>query len=148
MILDNIKNSDLYNSIHPLFKTAFDFLKRTDVNTLDPGKHEIEGDNLFVIVSKGEVIPPEIIKLESHKKYIDIQFAVKGEDTIGWKQVLKCENPLGEFNIKDDYILYEEEPKFKFIIPENHFAILYPDDAHAPMIGNVFLHKLVVKVKI
>ena len=50
MILDTLENSGLYESIHPRFKKAFDYLKNTDLVALPFGKIELEGASLVVNV--------------------------------------------------------------------------------------------------
>ena len=50
MILDSLLNTGLYESIHPRFKEAFDYLRNTDLLTLPLGKVELDGTNLIVNV--------------------------------------------------------------------------------------------------
>ena len=50
MILDSIKNAELYYSLSPRIKEAFDWLAKTDIKSLSVGRHDIDGDNLFVNV--------------------------------------------------------------------------------------------------
>jgi biofilm protein TabA len=82
MILDSLENSGLYESIHPRFKQAFEFLRNTDLVSLPLGKVELDGTNLFVNVVDAIGKTPDVSKMETHKKYIDIQIPISASETI------------------------------------------------------------------
>ena len=48
MIIDKLENLKLYASLNPLFPKVLEFLQQHDLNTLEEGKHEIVGKDLFV----------------------------------------------------------------------------------------------------
>ena len=48
MILDRLDNAQRYEAIHPGFRAAFEFLKRSDSANLPDGRHEIDGDRVSV----------------------------------------------------------------------------------------------------
>ncbi|HSP40966.1 MAG TPA: YhcH/YjgK/YiaL family protein, partial [Gillisia sp.] len=60
----------------------------------------------------------------------------------------KCEIPNGDYNSEKDVRFYNDIPDMYFQLTNNQFAIFYPEDVHAPMIGNGEIKKLVFKVKI
>ena len=82
MILDTLENVGLYETIHPRFKQAFDFLRKTDLASLPYGKIELDGSNLFVNVAEITGKTAEVARLETHKRYIDIQVPVNASETI------------------------------------------------------------------
>jgi beta-galactosidase beta subunit len=43
---------------------------------------------------------------------------------------------------------YDDVPDMYFKLRSDQFAIFFPEDVHAPMIGNGLIKKMVVKVKI
>lgn len=71
-----------------------------------------------------------------------------GFDLIGWKLLFDCGNPSSDFNIHDDYQLFEDLDFQKLKVEEAQFCIFYPHDSHAPLIETKELNKIVVKVKI
>jgi biofilm protein TabA len=148
MILDDINNHKRYINNHPLFQQAFDFLVHTNFETLENGKHEINSDNMFAIVSRNGNSISEDSKMESHRKYIDIHFVVKGSDRIGWKSISDCKGSIGTFNVEDDYILYQEADYLSFNVTENKFLVVYPEDVHAPLLETKDLFKVVLKIKL
>ncbi|MCX6162316.1 MAG: YhcH/YjgK/YiaL family protein [Ignavibacteriae bacterium] len=149
MIIDNIKNLNLYSFSNPGIIRAFDFIMKSDIENLIDGRYDIDGDNVYALVNTYETKLPEACFLEAHKKYVDVQFVAKGKELLGYmpfngQKVYKVYDP------EKDFMLFDEEPSFiKFT--ENMFAILFPADLHMPGInsrecGNV--RKVVVKVRV
>ncbi len=129
--------------MNPHFSTAFHFLQNVDLTSLDPGKHEIDGENVFAFVIEAEGKPD--VKLEGHQKYIDLHVTIMGIDRIGWKDASSC-TPEGEFNLEDDYVFFTDVPLFWMNVPEHHFALFFPQDAHAPLGGSGKVKKVVIKI--
>src|SRR5664279_731916 len=100
MIFSNISQSDRYAALHPLFQRAFDYIRETDLFAIAPGRYNIVGDNLIVIVEKVQGKTKEIAKLEAHRKYIDIQLVLDGDETMGWKPLEDCHNPISEHSME------------------------------------------------
>ena len=149
MIIDTLKNSDKYNSLHPLFASAFDYLKGKDLQNLEDGKFEVaEGLKLIVSNGNGKTKETSLQKFECHDKFIDIQICAKGNETICWKPREKCNTPNGEYNPEKDVRFFNDTPDMIFQLTDSQFAIFYPEDVHAPMIGEGPIKKLVFKVKI
>ena len=149
MVIDTLNNASKYNSLHPLFATAFDFLKGKDLQNLEDGKHDIaEGLKLIVSNGNGKTAATSLEKFECHDLNIDIQICVSGLETIGWKPREKCNTPNGDYNTEKDVRFFSDEPDMFFQLTNNQFVIFYPEDVHAPMIGEGAIKKLVFKVKI
>lgn len=150
MILDSFENAHRYFAIHPLFEKAFHHLQSLKLEELEVGKFEIDGDNLKAIVSskQGMTAAESIAKFECHNKHIDIQLCVSGNETIGWKPRQGCKLQKGEYNPEKDVLFYDDAPDTYFQLTNMQFAIFFPEDVHAPMIGADVIKKVVVKVKI
>lgn len=149
MIVDSLNNASTYKSLHPLFAKAFDFIENNDINMLEDGTIAIEeGLKLIVSTKKGKTITESLAKFECHDHHIDIQICAKGSETIGWKPREKCAIPNGEYNSEKDVCFFNDAPDMFFQLTNNQFVILYPNDVHAPMIGEDVIKKLVFKVKI
>jgi len=149
MIIDTLNNASKYISLNPLFAKAFDFINQNDVATLENGVIQIE-DGLKVIVStaNGKTAEASLAKFECHDQNIDIQVCVKGMETIAWKPREKCVTPNGEYNSEKDVRFFNDTPDMYFQLTDGQFGIFYPEDVHAPMIGEGEIKKLVFKVKI
>ena len=150
MILDSLSSASKYASLNPLFAKAFDYIASVDLASLEVGKFDIDGDNLRGIVSdkNGTTAAESTAKFECHNAHIDIQVCIRGKETLGWKPHGTCVSPKGEYNADKDVLFYEDAPDMFFGMTDNQFAIFYPEDVHAPMIGECAIKKLVIKVKI
>ena len=149
MIIDTVKNASKYFSTHPLFAKAFDYIQQSDLAHMPDGKADI-AEGLKVIVSNGPGKTKEasLSKFECHDKNIDIQLCITGRETIGWKPREKCVQANGGYNAEKDVRYFSDAPDTFFDLTDGEFAIFFPEDVHAPMIGSGEIKKLVIKVKL
>ncbi len=136
----------------PALQKAIEFLLRPDIASLPDGRIEIDGDSVFALVQRYETIKTPEPQFEYHRKYIDIQYIVSGEEIIGF-------SPLERMTVTDPYAPDKDicfgrvEPGqwTPLYLTVGQAAILYPTDAHAPkMAANnpVNVLKIVVKVAV
>lgn len=149
MIIDTVKNASKYFSVHPLFTKAFEYINATDLANEPDGKSDIaEGLKAIFSNAVGKTKEVSLAKFECHDKNIDIQLCIKGVETIYWKPREKCVTPNGDYNLEKDVRFYSDAPDTSFQLTDGEFAIFFPEDVHAPMIGEGEIKKLVIKVKI
>ncbi|MDR0692783.1 MAG: YhcH/YjgK/YiaL family protein [Prevotellaceae bacterium] len=148
MIIDSLLSLERYFSMHPGFEKAYRFLRRQPLEQLIEGRHVIDGDNVYATVSEGPGKALEAAKLEVHDAYIDIQVLIKGQETMGWRDRRHCKILNAAYDEKLDMALYDDEPDVFFTLEPEHIVIFFPYDAHAPMIGDGVIRKIIVKVKI
>ena len=148
MIIDSLKNADRYISLHPRFAKAFEYIKAQDLKGMEVGKFAIDGENLHASVSNKDGVSAVDAKFEAHNNYIDIQVCISGKETMGWKPRQECVDEKTEYNTEKDVIFYNDKPDTFFGLNEGQFAIFYPEDVHAPMIGVGPIKKLVIKIKL
>ena len=72
----------------------------------------------------------------------------KRKRKFGWKPRSDCKAQKGEYYPEKDVVFYNDAPDMYFDMTDNQFAIFFPEDVHAPMIGEGEIKKLVMKVKI
>ena len=148
MIIDSLNNAEKYFSLHPSFAKAFQFINAQNLATMEAGKYAVDGDNIHASVSIKDGVDSADAKFEAHNHYIDIQVCPAGTEQIGWKPRHKCLEIKTAYNAEKDVTFYNDKPDTYFNLNENQFAIFYPEDVHAPMIGEGLIKKLVVKVKL
>lgn len=150
MVLDHLDEIHKYTALHPLFAKAVEYLRSTDLAALETGKFDIDGDKLRGIVSdkNGVTADESTAKFECHNAHIDIQVCIRGKERIGWKPRGTCIAPRGAYNPDKDVLFYDDKPDMFFGLTDNQFVIFFPEDVHAPMIGEEMIKKLVIKVKI
>ncbi len=130
MIIDTLNHCHLYESLHPRFKAAFEFLNNPAIRDAPSGRTDIVGDSVFALVQSYVTKPINEGNLEAHRIYIDIQFLADGEELVGYA-------PLGNQKIVTDYVadtdiaFYEGDAWFT-LLRKGMFAIFFPQDAHLP----------------
>ena len=149
MIYDTITNFEKYKLIIPnqqkIIKFINDVLDKK-IN-LETDKIEIAGDSVFALINRYQTKKRGF--WEAHKKYIDVQWMIKGKESILFansKDLIVSK----QYDEKNDYIILEGTGD-KLSLSENKFAVFFPEDAHQPGImehqpKNII--KIVIKVKI
>ena len=146
MIVDTIQNAAKYYSVHPLFAKAFEYIAGADVAHMEPGTYNIQGDELKAIVSdkEGKTREESLEKFECHRRNIDIQLCISGKEEIGWKPLEKCVADKGGYDEAKDVQFWNDEPDTYFTLTNSQFVILFPEDVHAPMIGEGNIRRVVM----
>ncbi|MBD3670093.1 MAG: YhcH/YjgK/YiaL family protein [Gammaproteobacteria bacterium] len=148
MIADRLENASLYYPLGERIMRALNFLQNSDLLALETGQHPIEGDDIFAIVNEYDTQVYEDHSLEAHRKYIDVQYVVKGSELMGYC-ALDQQAPSRDYSDDKDYALYRDEPSF-IEMHAGMFAIFFPTDLHMPGMGRVAapVKKIVVKVRV
>lgn len=141
MIFDKIEKLRQYDVVSD---KVLNFLFNIDENTQE-GHYEIE-DGVFANVDVYDTKSHENCFPEAHKRYIDIQMLLSGEERLDFANV-------SELSIKDEYD--EERDVAFFNIPDRmntvylksgYFAMLFPHDAHRPQMNSAATSQTVKKV--
>jgi YhcH/YjgK/YiaL family protein len=148
MIIDSILGLERYRRMNDGFEKAFRFLRSHDLQKLETGRYEIDGSNVYAMVSENELKDIEIAKLEVHDSYIDIHIPVSASETYGWKDRTLCNTGEGKYDDEKDIAFFDDEPEAFCVVNPFQIIIFFPSDAHAPLIGNGKLKKTVIKVKV
>lgn len=129
---------------------AFEFLATKDLTTIEPGRYELEGSDLFVNVSEYVTKNEEEVQYEAHRKYADIQYLASGAERIGVAALESKTITAPYDSTKDVAFLAADDHNFRQATPENFF-IFFPNDAHRPGVKineNDNVRKIVIKVRI
>ena len=148
MILDTLPNAQRYYALHPLFQQLFDYVRSHDLATVPAGRITLDGDKLFINVNDSQLIPAEEQKLEVHRRYIDVHFPLSCDERVGWTPLENLGQSDEPFNEASDYAVYSSPAETYFTMRPGQFCIVWPEDAHAPVIGEGKIRKLVAKVHI
>lgn len=148
MIVDTIQNAARYRSLAPGFAAAFDFLSKPALDSLPPGRREIDGRRVYASIGRQDGRGKGRARFESHRTYIDIQYTVAGSELIGWQDRASCTPDSAGYNEERDIEFYTDEPRLWIPVPPGCFAVFFPEDAHAPLGGDGPVHKIVVKVAV
>jgi YhcH/YjgK/YiaL family protein len=148
MIFSTLANSGRYAALHPLFPRAFEFARDTGLDMLAPGRHDIIGDELFVIIEQMPGRTRAEAQLEVHRRYIDIQLVLQGVDEMGWKPLADCREPAGDYSAEQDIRFFRDPPDSWVATPPGAFCLFFPEDAHAPLVSAGRIRKAVFKIAV
>ena len=149
MVSDQIKNAKLYYGLGEKIKVGLQYLEINDLSNVEPGKYEIDGQNIFVIVSEYNSKSLDDAKTENHKNYIDIQFIIQGREHMGFVPY-KGQSESVAYNPEKDVAFYQCETSL-IEYNKGDFAIFFPEDLHQPGVGvhaPEAVKKAVIKVKV
>lgn len=145
MIIDTIDNLGKYAALNPLFGKVADFIAKNDLLTLEAGKYEIEGKDLFLNRNLSRGKTKEEARIESHNLMIDIQIPLNVPEAMGYTP--REELPECEYNDVKDITFYPGLAKEYITIYPGQFVIFFPQDGHAPCVSEVEIEKAIFKVK-
>jgi biofilm protein TabA len=139
-------------ALTPSIRKAIEFLRKARGQELADGRVEIDGDTVYALVQSYETIAGSEAVFEAHRRYVDIQYIVSGDELIGWALLerLSVTTPYDEG--KD--ICFGSVPPgdiTRVRLGAGQLAVLYPTDAHAPKLAvqkTVPVKKIVVKVAV
>ena len=133
---------------HPKRPYTLDYFSRAFTDF-----QELHGDRLFAGVDSYHTKARDIAKLETHRKYVDIQVLISGSETfeIFPKQGLTVsESYIPERDV--EFYQVPAETRAKITMNPGQFIVFFPEDAHMPclMTGNSPqpVKKVVIKVAV
>lgn len=153
MITGDIHHLEAYEKqLPPFIHQCLSAIRDFDFNSVSDGKYELCGCTMSVESPATE--PEEERKLEGHKKFIDIQFEIKGsEEWIGVESIFDSPRALESYEDRDLYFFESHrEKESKVYFTEGRFAVFFPEDLHRPLCqgrkGKEILRKAVMKVPV
>lgn len=148
VIVDHLSRANSYLGLHHGFPEAFRFLHETELAKLSAGRREVIPTLLYANVDHVDGRSRAGAALESHRRFIDIQFTVSGAEEIGWRDVATCTQPREAFDEARDIGFFRDAPLSWSAVPPDYFAIYFPSDAHAPLAGIGPLRKVIMKIAV
>lgn len=148
MLLSPVDRLHQFEQLHPGLVQAGRFLARADLNSIDEGRHTIDGDLVFALVSMCAGKGRSGARLEAHRRYIDVQYCLTGSDLIGYRPLAQCGTVAETYDETKDVVFFSD-PSLEWISIEGRTcAVFFPDDAHAPLGGEGSCKKIVVKIRV
>lgn len=154
MIFGNIKADENISSYPKAIQKAINYLKENDLVAMEPGRYELDGDNMILQVLDVQTGDRSTLRPEVHRTYIDVQFLAKGKEKIG------CYPDMGDNEVDEDLletrdlIFYKNNENARethLEMEEGSYAVFYPHDVHIPAIAkdeSMTIRKIVIKVKV
>jgi len=146
MIIDNLANAANYFDLHPLFEKAFEYINKLDLEGAPTGTTEIEGNLLKASIVETQLKPEAEARLETHRKYIDIQIPVSCAESFGWKSLATLTDSETGYDEANDIEFFRDRPTTLVTLQPGEFVIFSPEDGHAPLVGEGAIRKIILKI--
>ena len=148
MIFDKIENWERYLGISGNLDKAFKYMAETDLSLLEDGRHEIDGDNVFINVMQADTHPDKK-EYEVHEKYYDIQIDLAGCEDIWFSTAYeeitrpyKEDGDIGMGICKGETVCH---------LSPGRFVVCEPKEPHLPGVApgaeGEHIRKAVIKVR-
>lgn len=153
MIVADLKEAMQQGSFPAALRKGFEWLVQMQGQDIPDGRVEIDDAGLFALVqSYNSKARGDVIRFEAHRKYIDIQYVVSGEEYEGWATLSKIDVTVAYIPEKDVLFGPVAADDITLVrLKAGQVAVFYPTDAHAPMLAidePSPIKKIVVKVPV
>jgi YhcH/YjgK/YiaL family protein len=152
MIAGDLVHVEDQMAVTPCLRKALSFLRWTNLQDLPEGKIEIEGERIYALVQCYDTAATDRPKFEFHRKFIDVQYIVSGEEIIGWASVERMAITEAYDEVKDVALGTVPSSEVTPVhLSAGQLVVLYPEDAHAPKLAAgkpSRVNKVVVKVAV
>lgn len=115
-----------------------------------PGKYDIDGSNVFYMISEDTTEPLAARRAEYHARYLDIQIVLRGQEAMTFSTRPAAGTPdIDWLAERDIAFLSAGEQEQTVILNEGDFVVFYPGEVHKPLcaVGEpAKVRKAVVKI--
>lgn len=153
MILTSLQDSAAYHGIHPHLSRAVEFLR--SLRGDEPcGRIDLHGDEAFALLQTYSTKPRDAdTRLEAHRRYIDVQYVLRGSETLLWCPLHTLGSASQPHDETRDFALWmPSAPTTACLLQAGLMAVLHPWDAHAPGLqddsGCQEVFKVVIKLAV
>jgi len=152
MIVTDVTHLAEQATLTPALQKALAFLQGLTGEPLADGRIEIDGSNAYALVQSYETQADGDWVFEGHRKYLDIQYILSGEEVIGWAFIDRVAITMAYDPAKDAWLGTVPAAEITPVrLTAGQLAVLYPTDAHAPKRAAgapMPVKKIVVKVAV
>ena len=147
MILDTLDRLESYSYLSPLMDKVVEFFSKTDLSSLEPGRIDLQGDDLFVNVNRQGAQTRDEVPIEAHREYIDIQVPISCDEEMGFLSAQFMPAPSKPYSAEKDVAFYPGLCDTYLNVRKGMFVVFFPGEGHAPAITKGGILKLIVKIR-
>lgn len=130
--IDAVEFATQYERNRELWDKLFSFLAAADLKSLEAGKIELVPGRLWINVLEYTPKDAENTKIESHRKFIDLQYTFEGNELMGLAGAV---TPANEYDpVKDRTNWVTSEPVDYVPASPDRFFLYFPKDMHQPSV--------------
>lgn len=132
MIYGSLYNPRFGRGLSPALANILNTVRQYDLPGLPPGRHEIDGDRVFMNVMELVTEPAESKRAEIHQEYLDIQILIGGEERIDFGLPGSWDSNDPYDQSKDVQMLdIKRHPQTLNLTP-GMYVIFFPLEPHKP----------------
>lgn len=149
MIVDNINNINIYELRNQNLIKAFEYIRKHNFVDKLTGKFEIDGEDLYAIISEYMPKSENNVFWEAHKKYLDIHYVIEGEELIGYTPINNLDI-IKPYDKENDVVLGIADGNY-IKLNTGDFMVFFTNEAHKPGVKTsscAKVKKLIIKIKI
>lgn len=149
MVHDHIKYASDYFNLSGGIRAALEYLATADLAALEPGRHDVRGEDVFALVSDYRTRTPAEAFWEAHRRHVDVQFVHSGLERIAYGDLALFDS--APYDAERDLIVATGKSEGYVEVGPGGFAILFPHDVHMPgLTGHrqEAVRKVVMKVRL
>ncbi|WP_440865710.1 YhcH/YjgK/YiaL family protein [Symbiopectobacterium purcellii] len=149
MITGNIHQLELVPYLPAKLRGAIEYVKANITADTPLGKHDVDGNNVFVLISNDSTEAFEQRRAEYHAKYLDIQIVLNGVEGMTFSNLPAGTPDTDWLADKDIAFLSAGEQEKTFVMQPGDFVVFFPGEVHKPLcaVGEpARVRKAVVKI--
>jgi len=149
MVCDHITYASEYFNLGQGIRAALEFLRAADLEVLAQGRHAVDGDRVFALVSDYDTRSPAEAFWEAHRQHIDVQFVHSGRERIAVGDLAAFD--VDPYDRDRDLVVARGQAGQSVELGPGGFVILFPHDVHMPGLTArevARVRKVVVKVRV
>jgi len=131
MIAGNIHH--LHSWLPQELRDAIEHVKAHVTDATPLGKHDIDGNRLFYLISEDTTEPLAARRAEYHARYLDIQIILKGQEGMTFSTQPAGTPDTDWLADKDIAFLTEGVQEKTVVLSEGDFVVFYPGEVHKPL---------------
>jgi len=140
--------------VKKLSEKAYEFMIRFKADDYEDGRYDLDSEGLFVNIMRYTTKLREEQKYEAHKKYIDVQYIIEGEEGFYLKDISKIEEKdlIDPYKEESDIMFFANTIEGEYhVLKAGQFLIMDPFCAHMPGVAPgepAYVRKMVVKIPV
>ena len=132
MIVTNLAHVTEQAHLSPLLQKGLDFLRSAQDNDLADGVLDTGDKRLYAVVASYRTGPPPgRLPLEVHRRHIDIDYVMSGQEVIAWAPAARLAQTVA-YDARQDawYGTLAEAMASRIRLCAGELAIMFPGDGH------------------
>ena len=128
MVFGNIKDIKAYGMLEEQVLMCLKWAKEHDLTGLSAGRHEIDGERLFVNIVEYRTTTAQERFWEAHREYLDVHLMLTGTEQIDLNFISNMD--VKEYQKETDFLPMDGEKKVSVVLEEGDYLVCYPGDGH------------------